>query len=71
MATSGQSGGNGRVTRTADHGCMLWSIIAGLALVPCVWLFGSLASVALATLAGEARFHLAVRRIRRRAALVR
>ena len=46
---------------------MLWSIIAALVFAPCVWLVGALASVALSTLATEARISLAVRRIRRRA----
>nr|BFE57374.1 hypothetical protein GCM10020063_019000 [Dactylosporangium thailandense] len=41
---------------------MVLSVTAGLALVPCVWLLGSLAGVAARTLAGEARIHYTVRR---------
>jgi hypothetical protein len=44
---------------------MLWSIVAGLALAPCVWLAGSLAGVATSALAAEVRLHRQVRTLTR------
>ncbi|WP_433062289.1 hypothetical protein [Dactylosporangium sp. CS-033363] len=44
---------------------MVLSVVAGLVLVPCIWLLGSLAGVAVRALAGEARIHREVRRLTR------
>ncbi|GAA3289511.1 MULTISPECIES: hypothetical protein [Dactylosporangium] len=44
---------------------MVMSIVAAAAIVPCVWLLGSLAGVAAKAAAGEARIHLTVRRLTR------
>jgi hypothetical protein len=44
---------------------MLLSLAAGAALVPCVWLVGSLTGVAATALAAEIRLNREVRRILR------
>jgi hypothetical protein len=44
---------------------VLLSIVAGVVSVPCVWLVGSLAGVAVRALAGEVRMNREVRRLTR------
>ncbi|MGI5239902.1 hypothetical protein [Dactylosporangium sp. CA-139066] len=44
---------------------MMWSVVAGLALVPGVWLLGSLAGVAANALAAEVRLNRQVRTLTR------